>query len=106
MISKNEIVEKYKEPIITAIDVTLDELKVIGENSSVQKTKESINLSIKNYSNLKEKVKNNKELNEVDFASIGVILSSSVTRMTCSAEKLIESAEELKTVAAAMFARS
>ena len=106
MISKNEIVKKYKEPIITAIDVTLDELKVIGENSSVQKTKESINLSIKNYSNLKEKVKNNEELNEVDFASIGVILSSSVTRMTSSAEKLIESAEELKTVAAAMFARS
>lgn len=106
MISKNEIVEKYKEPIITAIDVTLDELKVIGENSSVQKTKESIDLSIKNYSNLKGKVKNNEELNEVDFASIGVILSSSVTRMTSSAEKLIESAEELKTVAAAMFARS
>lgn len=106
MISKNEIVKKYKEPIITAIDVTLDELKVIGENSSVQKTKESIGLSIKNYSNLKEKVKNNEELNEVDFASIGVILSSSVTRMTSSAEKLIESAEELKTVAAAMFARS
>lgn len=95
---KKEILNKYKDPILSALNLALDAIKNIKDLDSKEIDKSEIR-----YFELKKKIESNEDLSKSDYSFLSMICLNAGNHLAGSAKKLLETAEDMKNLSKAFI---
>lgn len=113
-LKKQKIVTEYKDALISAINLVIDNIKTqkeladaIIENGETKMTSEKIKgflKSIERYSSLKTKIEKDEKLSKAEYSLLAVACTGASNSLANNARKLLRSAEDMQNLAKAFMA--
>lgn len=100
-LQKKQVLEKWKDSIVSAINSCLDEVKTQIEienefDTPNKDTLKNLELSLERYNNLKAKIIFEEELNNADYNLIAIICATAAHKAASSVKKILDGIEQLQ----------
>lgn len=112
-LKKQKSVTEYKSALISAINLMIDNIKsqqkvaeslIQNDNLKITENKiKGFQKSIKRFSDLKNKIENNINLSKAEYSLLALICIQASHNVSLSAQRLVESAEQLQNLAKAFM---